>query len=119
MPRGPQPRCIIQRAAPDADYTIPRHTASPGTALRANQSGVDAPAIGSALKSTRLNSGQAESLLGDDNPQRERASGQALAIKAVAGIDCLRLLGDHVANLPALAAACLWELQGRLLKFLE
>jgi hypothetical protein len=54
MPRGPQPGCIIQRAAPDADYTIPRHAANPGAALRANQSGVDASANGGALRLTRL-----------------------------------------------------------------
>jgi hypothetical protein len=35
-----------------------------------------------------------------------------LAIQAVAGIDRLRLLGDLVANFPALATACLWELHG-------
>src|SRR5216683_588676 len=49
------------------------------------------------------------------DPQGERAAGQALAIQAVAGIDRLRLFGDLVANLPALATACLWELHGPLL----
>src|SRR6516225_9635103 len=63
--RGPHPRGIVQRAAPDADYAIPRHTANPGAALGANESGVYAPAIGSALKSTWLKPGQAESVLGD------------------------------------------------------
>ena len=112
MPRGPQPGCIVQCAAPDAEYAIPRHSANPGTAFGANQSGINAPAIGSALKSTRLNSGQVESLFGDDDPQRERASGQALAIQTMAGIDCLRLLGDLVADLPTLAPARLWKLHG-------
>lgn len=108
--RGPQPGCIIQRAASDADHAIPRQAANPGTALRANQSGVDASAIGGALKSTWLNSCQAEPLFGDNDPQGECAAGQALAIQAVACIDRLRSLGDLVANLPALAAARLWEL---------
>jgi hypothetical protein len=31
--RGPQPGCIIQRAASDADHAIPRQAADPGTAL--------------------------------------------------------------------------------------
>jgi len=52
-----------------------------------NQSGVDAPAIGGALKLTRLKSHQAKPLLGDDDPQGERSAGQALAIQAVTGID--------------------------------
>jgi hypothetical protein len=85
--RGPQPGCIIQRAASDADHAIPRQAANPGTALRANQSGVDASAIGGALKSTWLNPCQAEPLFGDNDPQGECAAGQALAIQAVAGID--------------------------------
>ena len=87
VPRGPQPGCIIQRAASDADHAIPRQAADPGTALWANQSGVDASAIGGALKSAWLKPRQAEPLLGNDDPQRERAAGQALAIQAVAGID--------------------------------
>ena len=87
VPRGPQPGCIIQRAASDADYTIPRQTANPRATLRTNESGVDAPAIGSALESTWLKPGQAESVLGDNDPQRECAAGQPLAIQAVAGID--------------------------------
>ena len=110
VPRGPQPRCIVECAAPDADYAVPRHPANPGAALRAHQSGVDAPTIGGALKSTRLNPRQAEPVLGDNDAQRERASGQALAIQAMAGIDRPRLLADLVADLPALATACLWEL---------
>ena len=85
--RGSQPGCIIQRAASDADHAIPRQTANPGTAIRANQSGVDASAIGGALKSTWLNPCQAKPLFGDNDPQGECAAGQALAIQAVAGID--------------------------------
>jgi hypothetical protein len=108
--RGPQPGCIIQRAASDADHAIPRQAADPGTALWANQSGVYASAIGGALKSTWLNPCQAKPLFGDNDPQGECAAGQALAIQAVAGIDRLRSLGDLVANLPALATARLWEL---------
>jgi len=103
VPRGPRPGCITQRAASDADHAIPRQAADPGTALWANQSGVDASAIGGALKSTWLNPCQAEPLFGDNDPQGEGAAGQALAIQAMAGIDCLRLLGDLVPNLPALA----------------
>jgi len=103
VPRGPQPGRIIQRAASDADHAIPRQAADPGTALWANQSGVDPSAIGGALKSAWLNSFQPERLLGGNDPQGERASGQALAIQAMAGIDCLRLLGDLVPNLPAVA----------------
>ena len=110
MSRGFQPGSIIQRATPDADYTFSQHSADPGAALQAHKSRVYASAIGGALKSTRLNSRQAEPLLGNDDPQRERASGQALAIQAVAGIDRPRLLADLVADLPALATACLWEL---------
>jgi len=45
------------------------------------------PAIGSALKSTWLNSCQAEPALGNNDPQGEGAAGQTLAIHAVAGID--------------------------------
>ena len=90
VPRGPQPGCIIQRAASDADHAIPRQAADPGTALWANQSGVDASAIGGALKSTWLNPCQAEPLFGDNDSQGECAAGQALAIQAVAGIDRLR-----------------------------
>ena len=109
MPRGPQPRFIVQRAAPDADYTISRHPANPGTALRANEPSVDAPAIGGALKPTWLNPCQAEPLFGDSDPQGECAAGQVLAIQAMAGIDRLRSLGDLVADFPALATARLWE----------
>ena len=87
VPRGPQPGRIIQRAASDADHAIPRQAADPGTALWANQSGVDPSAIGGALKPTWLNPCQAEPLFGDNGPQAERAAGQALAIQAVAGID--------------------------------
>jgi hypothetical protein len=87
VPRGPQPGRIIQRAASDADHAIPRQAADPGTALWANQSGVNAPAIRGALKPTWLNPCQAEPLFGDNDPQAERAAGQALAIQAVAGID--------------------------------
>jgi hypothetical protein len=36
VPGGPQPGCIIQRAATDADNAIPRRPAHPGAALRAN-----------------------------------------------------------------------------------
>jgi hypothetical protein len=92
VPRGPQPGRIIQRAASDADHAIPRQAADPGTALWANQSGVDASAIGGALKSTWLNPCQAKPLFGDNDPQGECAAGQALAIQAVAGIDRLRSL---------------------------
>ena len=113
--RGPQPGCIIQRAAPEADDAIPWHAANPRAALRANQSDVDASAIGGALKSTWLNPCQAEPLFRDNDPQGECAAGQALAIQAVTGIDRLRSLGDLVANLPALATARLWELHCPLL----
>ena len=85
MPSGPQPGCIIQGAAPDADYALSWQPANPGTALRANESSVDAPAIGGALKPTWLYPRQAESLFGDDDPPGERASSQTLAIQAVAG----------------------------------
>ena len=114
MPRGSQPRCIVQRAASDAGDPIPRQPANPRTALRANQSGVDAPAIGCALKSTRLDPRQVEPVLGNNDAQGKRGSGQTLAIQAVAGIDCLVLLSDLVANLPALATARLWELHRSL-----
>src|SRR5215471_19209487 len=88
----------------------PSASANPGTALRANQSGVNASAIGGALKLTWLYPCQAETFLGHNDSQGERASGEALAIQAMAGIDRLRLLGDLVANLSALATACLWAL---------
>ena len=91
VPRGPQPGCIVQRATPDADCTIPRHAANPGTALRANQSGVDAPAVGGALKLTRLKPRQAKSLLGDNDPQGERGAGQALAILFGSAAGCAPL----------------------------
>jgi len=62
VPRRPQPRCIVQRAAPDADDTISRHPGNPGAALRANQSGGDASAIDGTLKPTWLNPRQTEPL---------------------------------------------------------
>jgi hypothetical protein len=34
--RGPQPGCVVERAAPHADNTIPRRAANPGAAFRAN-----------------------------------------------------------------------------------
>jgi hypothetical protein len=71
VPRGPQPGCIIQRAASDADHAIPRQAADPGTALWANQSGVDASAIGGALKSTRRNPGQAKPFSGTTIPKEK------------------------------------------------
>jgi len=101
-------------SAPDTDHTISRHAANPGAALRADQSDIDASAIGGALKLTRLEPRQAKPPLGNDDPQRERTTGQALAIQAVAGIDRLRLFADLIANLPALATAALWELHGPL-----
>jgi hypothetical protein len=110
VPRGPQPGCIVERAAPDADNTIPRHPANPRAALRANQSDVNASAIGGALKLTWLYARQAKSLLGDNHPQGERAAGQPLAIETVAGIDCLWLLGDLVVDLPAETVTGLWKL---------
>ena len=101
-------------SAPDTDHTISRHAANPGAALRADQSDIDASAIGGALKLTWLKPRQGEPLLGDDDPQGKRTAGQALAIQAVAGIDRLRLFADLIANLPALATAALWELHGPL-----
>src|SRR5215831_6895692 len=36
LPRRPQPRSIVQRAAPDAAYPFPRHPANRGAALGTN-----------------------------------------------------------------------------------
>ena len=69
MQRGPRPGGIVQSAAPDADYAIFWHAANPGATLGANESGVDTPAIGGALKPTRLYPYQAEPVLGDDDPK--------------------------------------------------
>jgi hypothetical protein len=46
VPRGPQPRRILQRATPDADYTILPHSAHPGAGFRSVEVGVARPRSG-------------------------------------------------------------------------
>jgi hypothetical protein len=60
---------------------------------RANESDVNAPAVGGALKLAWLKPHHAKPLLGDNDPQGECSAGQVLAIRAVTGVDRLRLLG--------------------------
>jgi hypothetical protein len=69
MPRGPHPGCIVESAAADAHDAIPRQPANPRAAFRANESGVHAPAIGGALQPPRLDSHEAEPVLGNNDPQ--------------------------------------------------
>ena len=65
--------------------------------------------IGDALKPTWLYPHRAESLFGNNDPQENAPARKTLAIQAVAGIDCLRLPGDLVPDLPALTTSCLCE----------
>src|SRR4051794_33370203 len=113
MPRRTQPGRVVERAAPQADDAVPRHAADPGTAFRADQPDIRASAVGHPLQAARFDPGQAETRLGHDDTQRERAARQPLTVEAVAGIDVQRLLGDLVAHLPALAPAGLRQLHFR------
>src|SRR6266851_2250991 len=54
---------------------------------------------------TRLEPHEAKSRVGDDDPDRERATRQALAVNPVACVNQLRCFGDLVADLAAQAAA--------------
>ena len=84
VPRGPQPGCIVQRAAPDADHAIPRQAANPGAALGANEAGVHyRRCVGVDVAQAPLGG----PVLGNNDTQRDGAARQALAIQAVAGID--------------------------------
>ena len=56
---------------------------------------------------TRLEPHEAKSRVGDDDPDRERATRQALAVNTVACVNQLRCFGDLVADLAAQAATSL------------
>jgi hypothetical protein len=62
------------------------------------------------LQLTRLDPREAESFVGDDDSHTERAAREALAIRAVAGVDQFWFFGDLIADLAALAAARLRKL---------
>jgi len=110
MPCRPQPRRIVERARTHPDHAIPRRTANPAAARRAHQTGIDPTTVCRSLERSRLNSAETKGSLGPNDPHREGAAGQALAIGAVAGVDQLRRLANLVAQLAALAAAGLREL---------
>jgi hypothetical protein len=59
---------------------------------------------------SQLNPAQTKCSLGYDYPHREGAAGHTLTVGTVAGVNQLRCLDHLVADLAAMAAACLREL---------
>src|SRR5258706_3865707 len=111
MRRRAQPGGVVQRAGPHAAQALirSRRAANPTTALRADPAGLDAAAVRDCMHKPRLDSRQVKGPVVHRDRDRKRATRQALAIGAVAGVSQLRCFGDFVANLAAKAAAGLWK----------
>src|SRR5215472_12316975 len=117
MRRRPQPRGVVQGAAPHVAYRRagPRRGADPHAALRADPAGRHAAAAGRALDSLRFALDQTEGPVREHAADREGAAGHALAVGAVAGVDHDRRLGDLIAQRAALATAGLREFHRAIL----
>lgn len=109
MHRRAQPRRIVQRAGADAER-ISRSRVRRGAApdpcptIRADL-GDHAPAVGLALERAWGRSHEAEGFGIGDEGHRERTAGQALAFRAVAGVDELLWFADLMPERAALAAS--------------
>jgi hypothetical protein len=100
------------RSGPDADDPIARQAVNPARAIGAYKPGVEPPAIGHALKRSRLACGETESGLRQSDSQRKSAARDPLAIGAVARGDQFGRFCDLVADFTALAAAGLRKPSG-------
>jgi pimeloyl-ACP methyl ester carboxylesterase len=107
MHRRPDPGGVVERAGTRRAHrrALHRVAANPRAAFRADPAVPDGTAVGDARDQPRLDPGQPERLVRNDNRDREGAAGHPLAVGAVTGVYETRCLGDLVAQLAALAAA--------------
>ena len=71
----PNPRSIVEGAGTHPNHPAPRRAADPGAAVRAHQAGADPPAVCSSLQTSRLDSAETKTSLGQDDPHREGTAG--------------------------------------------
>ena len=82
-----------------------RLAVNPTRAIRAHEANIEPPAVGRAMKWTRLACSETEAGFGEGDPQREGTTRYPLTIDAMACADQLRNFGHVVADFAALAAA--------------
>src|SRR5204862_1624296 len=105
VPCRSQPRCVVEAAGTHPDHAAARLAVHPARTIRAYEPSVEPTAIRDALKRSRFTRREAETSLRQRDPQGEGAARDVLAVGAVACVDEARLLGDLIADLPALTAA--------------